>query len=140
MAIASTASECQSVVRARPFRPEETRRRSSGRARPDQRGGGVIVETRRRFETSAPPPFAVKRMEKELNSARPIRGHPMKSGKIVARFAFVSVALLMGVASCPTRPWAHSFVCAKASSPLERLVCDDRKLAELDIATCGPVQ
>src|ERR1700731_5294018 len=27
----------------------------------------------------------------------------MKSGNIVARFAFVTVALLMGVASCPTR-------------------------------------
>jgi hypothetical protein len=33
MVIASTASECQSVVRARLFRPEEPRRRTSGRAR-----------------------------------------------------------------------------------------------------------
>ena len=55
----------------------------------------------------------------------------MKSGKIVARFAFVSVALLMGVASCPTKPWAQNFDCAEASSPLELLVGDDRKPAEL---------
>ncbi len=57
----------------------------------------------------------------------------MKSGKIIARFAFVSVALLVGVANCPTRPWAQSFDCAGASTPSERLICDDRKLAELDI-------
>src|SRR3977135_2001082 len=72
-------------------------------------------------------------MEKELNSARPIRGYPMKSGKIVARFAFVSVALLMGVASCPTRPWAQSFDCAEASTPSEQLDGDTRKLAERGI-------
>ena len=64
----------------------------------------------------------------------------MKSGKIVARFASVSVALLMGVANCPTRPWAQSFDCAEASTPSERLVCDDRKLAEFDITLADEVK
>jgi uncharacterized protein YecT (DUF1311 family) len=64
----------------------------------------------------------------------------MKTGKFVARFAFVSVALLMGFASRPTRPWAQSFDCAEASTPSERLVCDDRKLAELDLTLADEVK
>src|SRR3977135_1362679 len=79
-------------------------------------------------------------MEKELNSARPIRGHPMKTGKFVARFAFVSVALLMGFASCPTRPWAQSFDCAEASTPSERLICGDRKSADRDLTLADEVK
>jgi hypothetical protein len=52
------------------------------RTRPDQRGGVVIVETRRRFETSATPPCAVKRIE--LLDSILDRGAPISANRTLA--------------------------------------------------------
>lgn len=59
---------------------------------------------------------------------------------MIARRFSLGFAAFVLFAGGPLEAWAQSFDCAKAATPVERLICADAKLGDLDVALAAEVK